>query len=253
MTDLELLELIKNEYYRINPTGCWDFFKKRDRQIPCLQVLQKRFSLTFNEILMKAGISDDELNFVRRDAEQYLKKLKEIINQLEHAPSQIELKKMGYTPKILKKYFGSYDEAIKKINCELTCKKSPVRICENKDELLKKYIQFSDKLVKPASYRELEDSNEIYNANIFRIRFGGMKGLKKEAGFQINDNNNNKYTKEEIKEILKKLYIENNGRLKVKELCNNKELPVLATILTYFKTTKISDVWNEIEKELLHD
>ncbi|MFD3156705.1 homing endonuclease associated repeat-containing protein [Haloimpatiens sp. FM7330] len=250
MTNDELLELIKNEYYRIKPKGCWDFMKKRDKRIPCLSKLKERFGKTYNQILIMSGISDDELNFVRRNKEQYLEKLKQISMELGYVPSHQEFLKMGYSPSILKKYYGSYLNAVRELGINFNLSETPIIVKESKEELLDMYIRFSESLGGPASCNDLEKSKRIYNAGVFRIRFGGMKGLKKSAGFEPIYKNNEKYTKEYIKNMLRKLYIENNRRLTAKEMAEDSDLPSLVTVLTKFKTTKISDIWQEIENDM---
>lgn len=253
ISDKELLELIKLEYERIKPKGCWDFFKKRDRRIPSLPTLQKRFNKTYNEILLMAGVSDEDLNFIRRTPEQYLEKLKSVSIELGYVPSANEFNKRGYCSNILANHFGSYANAVNMLGLDCEPYKTPIKIHETKDELLKMYIDFSKKIGKPASVNDLMESEEIYDADIFYIRFGGMKGLKEKAGFPIIDKNNTEYSKEQIKRNLIELYLSYGRRLSVQELKANPKLPSYATILKYFETTKIEDIWNEIESEILED
>lgn len=249
MNNIELLNLIREEYYKINPKECSDFFKKRDRRIPCLPILQKRFCKTYNGILIMAGVKDDDLRFVRRDKEEYLEKLREVILKLGYIPSSNEFIALGYTSSIIRKYFGSYANAVKELNYQeyKYNYKTPVNVVESKEELLKMYINFSNKIGKEASTEDLQNSNEIYNSGIFIIRFGSMKNLKKEAGFQVIDRNNEIYNKEDIKNKLIQLYKKKGSRLTVQELKANNELPSYTTILIKFNTTKLVDVWKEIE------
>ncbi len=253
ISDKELLELIKLEYERIKPKGCWDFFEKRDRRIPSLPTLQKRFNKTYNEILLMVGVPEEDLNFIRRTPEQYLEKLKSVSIELGYVPTASEFNKLGYCSSILAKHFGSYANAVNMLGLDCVPYKTPIKVHETKDELLKMYIDFSKRIGKPASSNDLMESEEIYDANIFSIRFGGMKGLKEKAGFPIIDKNNTKYTKEKIKGNLKGLYLSHGRRLSIQELTVNPDLPSYATILKYFETTKIDDVWDEIESEVLKD
>ncbi|NBI06091.1 homing endonuclease associated repeat-containing protein [Senegalia massiliensis] len=250
MSDKELLELIKEEYKRIKPKGCWDFFKKRDKRIPCLQNLQKKFNKTYNEILIMSGISDEELNYVRRDKKQYLDKLNEIYESLGYMPSQSEFIKLGYTPKVLAKYFGSYANAAKKIKDDFENHKTPTKIKESKEQLLKMYIEYSNKIGKPASYNDLLKSNKIYDPSIFLIRFGSMSKLKEEAGFPPIITNKTTYTKEDIKIKLIDLYLKKNKKVTVKQINSQEDLPCLKTILTKFKKTSMTEVWQEIEDSI---
>lgn len=246
MNDQDLLCLIKDEYYRIKPTGCWDFFKKRDKKISCLQNLSKRFDMTFNEILILAGIPDEELNFVRRTPEQYLHKLKDIILELGYVPSAKEFSKLGYSPKILAKYFGSYNKAMELLGYSAISRKTPIKVNETDDELLSKYINYSKKIGKPASYNDLNNNSETHDAAIYNIRFGGMTSLKKAVGFEPCNTYSNKFTKKEIKDKLKELFAEKGRKLTVQELVECKEVPSYTTILKYFETTSIHQVWDEV-------
>lgn len=253
MTNIELLDLIRKEYYRIQPKECADFFKKRDRRIPCLPNLQKIFGKTYNGILILAGIPDDDLNFVRRNKEEYLNKLKEVIMKLGYVPSRNEFIDLGYTASILKEYFGSYANAVKELGfdeSDYKTHKTSVRVTESKEELLQMYINFSNKIGKPASFEDLTNSDEIYNPGVFIIRFGSMKNLKKEAGFEMIEKNSEIYKKEDVKNRLILLYKKKGGRLTVEEINADDQLPAYTTVLIKFQTTKIGIVWEEIESEL---
>jgi hypothetical protein len=250
VNNIELLHLIREEYYRIKPEKCFEFFEKRDRIIPCLPILKKRFGKTYNGILIMAGVKDDDLNLVRRNKEEYLNKLKEVTSKLGYVPSCNEFLALGYTPRIIKKYFGSYANAVKELNYQEYKYKTPVKVNESKQELLEMYIDYSKKIGKPASCLDLEKSNEIYNPGVFTIRFGSMNNLKKEAGFQIIYGNSEIYSKEDIRNKLIELHKKKGGRLTIKEIKAENELPGLITILSKFNTTKILDVWEEIESSI---
>ena len=74
-----------------------------------------------------------------------------------------------------------------------------------------------------------------------------MKGLKEEAGFPPIITNKTEYTKEGIKEILIEIYLEVGRRLTVEEIKLDNRLPTHSTILRKFQTTKMEDIWKEIE------
>ncbi len=68
------------------------------------------------------------------------------------------------------------------------------------------YIEFSKKLGRLASNIDLDNSKDIYNADVFIIRFGSMYALKKEANkilkFDIDLQNKRKiYKRKSIKFI----------------------------------------------------
>ena len=243
----ELLDLIKENYIKIKPKACSEFFKLRDKKIPCLPTLQKIFGMTYNQILIKAGISDDELNFVRRDKEQYLEKLKEVSEELGYIPSTNKFIRLGYSPYILAKYFGTYENAAKIIDADYKSKKKIEKVDESKEELLDRYIEYSKKIGKVASYNDILYSKELPSAAVYKNRFGRMEFLKKEAGFESEKPCNLQYEKEDVMKNLIALYLNKGRRLTVKELAQESSIPSYSTILYNFKTTKISKVWEEIE------
>lgn len=245
----ELLDLIREDFYRINPAGCNDFFKRRDRRIPCLPVLKKKFNnASYNDILQYAGIEDTNLHYVRRNREEILIKLRRIIES-NGIPPVSRINEFGMTSETIVEEFGSYEEGIKKaVNQEVMVKKFDY-VKESDEELLQMYIEFSYKIGKGdtgASGVDLNRSNEIYNAGIFMIRFGGMNELRKLAGFFPKYNGKIVYQKENIIQGLTKKIISKGNFLTAKEIVEDTELPAFATILRHFKTTKISQVNKEM-------
>lgn len=252
MKDKELLDLIKENYLRIKPKTCHDFFKYRDKEIPCLPTLKKLFGMTYNEILLKAGISEDDLNFVRRDKEQYLEKLKEISEKLGYVPSLNEFIRLGYSPQVLTKFYGSYENAAKIVNTDYRVYKKYKKCEKSKEELLKEYIDFSKKIGKVASFLDCEMSEELSSMGSYYCKFGNMENLKKEAGFEIGRIYKRKYEKQNIIDKLVETYLKKGKRLTVKELRNQNDFPSYTTILHNFKTTKINEVWEEIESNIIN-
>lgn len=152
LSDDEILKILKEEYEQLKPKGCWDFFNRRKRS-PSLTYLKKRFGVPFNMILLKAGISEKELNFVRRDKEEYIQIIKSLYQKLGHTPSSQEFTDNGYSPAILSKLFGSYNNAMRE--CGLKPNKYQSKVKESKKQLLKIYKDISSKICKPASADEL--------------------------------------------------------------------------------------------------
>lgn len=114
------------------------------------------------------------------------------------------------------------------------------------------YIKFSKKLGRLANSKDLDNSEDIYNSDVFIIRFASMYNLKKEANkvlkLNIDLRNREKYTKEEILNMLIKEYKNYNRRLTNVEVNNNKNLPSASTILRKFTTTKMGEVWANVEE-----
>lgn len=248
LTDDEILEIIRDEYLEIEPTGCWDFFKRKKKS-PSLPYLQKRFGLTFNKILIKAGISEENLNFVRRSKDEYLEKIKGLYSKLGHTPTVKEFIANGYSIEVINRMFGSYNNAIKECGLEPNEYKS--KITSSKTELLKLYKEISSKIGKPASAKDI-DSLCTFSSGVFSLRFNGFNNLRKLAGYEESVSGEKlHYSKEIITELLIKEYYKTKRHLTKEEIQNNKGLPSPTTILKYFKTTKLFDVWAEIDRILV--
>lgn len=86
--------------------------------------------MTYNQILIKAGIDIKELNFVRRSKEECLETIKEITIKLGHISSAQEFSDEGFSIEVLIKYFGSYNNALKVLN--LKTNKQPVIVTGTK-------------------------------------------------------------------------------------------------------------------------
>ncbi|MDY4544814.1 MAG: hypothetical protein SPE00_05835 [Bacilli bacterium] len=186
INDDELLILMKNEYYRINPKDNKEFFRERDKRIPGKLSLKKRCGgLTYNEILELAGVENKKLNLRKK-------------------------------------------------------------VKEDTEELLKEYKEFSNKQGHPATCKELNSSNEIYNASIFTIRFGGMSQLRTAAGFET-IYYKTKWSKSKIENMLIQLRKEKGRKLVTSDI---KKYISIMTVLKYYKTTKISEIFNEIESKI---
>ena len=82
-------------------------------------------------------------------------------------------------------------------------------------------------------------------------RFGGLNALRKLLGMEIKYPSNKKYTKEELTEKLLEKYNE-YGRIlsqsEIKKLEKEEGFPGGSTFLSYFQTTKMSEVWAEVSK-----
>ncbi|WPC42811.1 NERD domain-containing protein [Clostridium sp. JS66] len=245
LTDDEILEIIRDEYLEIEPTGCWDFFKRRIKS-PSLPYLKKRFGLPFNKILIKAGIAEENLNFVRRSNEEYIEIINSLCSKLGHTPSAQEFIDNGYSPAVLNRIFGSYNKAIKE--CGLKPNRYKSKITLSKTEMLKLYKKLSSEIGKPASEKDI-NSLCTFSSGVFTMRFNGFNNLRKLAGYEEAVSGEKlHYSKEIITELLINEYYKMKRHLTKEELKNNKSLPSPTTILNYFKTTKLFDVWAEIDR-----
>lgn len=246
LSDMEILQMIKEEYLEIKAIGCVDFFNRKQKS-PCLPYLNKRFGLTFNQILIKAGIPEEDLNFVRRNKQRYMEIINNLYHELGHTPSAKELMDKGYSYEPIIKLFGSYNTAIKECGLEPHSYKTKVDL--SKTDMLKMYKKLSSELGRPATSTDLDLSSNTFNYASFSIRFNGINNLRKSAGFnETTLGDKPKYNKEKIIEMLIKEYYRTKKHLVKSEIDNNDTLPNSLTVLKYFKTTKLTKVWAEIDK-----
>lgn len=249
-TEEELFEIFKEEYTKNNPKDKLDYDKKRVWGTPSLNHTIKKTGLEWNDLLKKIGVPSGNLTVYSYTDEELISKLQDIAADLSHTPSIPELEEMGYPYTAAKDHFGSYNNTLAAAGLELN-QKTPDVVRESDEELLKMYKDFSRKLGKPATTNDLNRSNEIYNADVFMVRFGNMYNLKIAAGYEAKYRVP-KYSMERIRRMLAVEHKKAGHRLTNNEIRKNSNLPALSTILRYFRTTSIAQVWEEVERYLCH-
>lgn len=138
----------------------------------------------------------------------------------------------------IQKYFGDITTLKKILNYDTSKREN---VTHSDEELIKMYKDFSFKKNKKngATFSDLNNSNEIYNVDVFSTRFGSINMLRKKCGLQYNDSR--KYKKEDIVKKLKEVGKVPNRKLKEKTGYS------VRTVLAYFQTTSMTTVWEEIE------
>lgn len=119
---------------------------------------------------------------------------------------------------------------------------------ESNEELLEMYKEFSERIgaYNGASMLQLKKYGFKYSETVLLRRFGSWKNVKESCGYTFNLGT--MYSKEEIVKLLMVAREKYGRRLSQKEINQNPDLPTLETILKFFKTTKISSIWDELEK-----
>jgi|Deesub1362A_J573_1020465.scaffolds.fasta_scaffold06906_4 hypothetical protein len=249
LNDEELLELTKRTVEQ---------FKKRNKRLPCLKEFRKFDSLpsvhylirrfktgSYNGLLMKLGYEKEELRGIGYKDDELLEIIKKKAEELGRPPV---ISDMDTTvAREIRKRFG-WNNALKKAGLS-PLNKTPVEVAESDEELLEMYKNFCRKLNKPASAIDLDRSDEIYNSDVFEIRFGGMNNLRKLAGLPECYSGRNKCTKEQIKDMLIAEYRRLGCIPTNREIKENKKLPSPSTILRHFRTTSMRKVWSDILHE----
>lgn len=124
-------------------------------------------------------------------------------------------------------------------------------VLETDEELVDMYKNFSEKLGHPATATELRLSPEMYDATVYRLRFGSMNDLRKIAGMPVtNRGRKRKYTDKELFHSILSIK-KGHGAVSHKslvELLKNEGLPSIITVLAYFRVTSIHLLWEKVEE-----
>lgn len=245
-TDEQLLQMFKKEYLRIKPRNYQELFRNR-KNIPSLNYYKKRFKCNYNGLLKKCGLS---INLNSKFTKEFLiQQIKKLYKQLKRTPTISDLDKLQISRKTFDKYFTSWNSALLEAGIPIIY--SHTSVIHTNEELIEMYKQFSEKIGKGdqgASSLDLDNSDEIYNSNVFTIRFGSMSELKKLCGYPPGKKVK-KYSKEDIEKKLLDMAKKLKRKPTNQELKNDFNLPSTSTILRYYKTTKLNDVWKEIFKK----
>ena len=209
----------------------------------------------WSELVELLKIEDTFINYTDEMLiEKYnqMKKMKEYKNKKISANEYSRV--TGVDPGTISGHFGSWNDFCIIVNNDGW---NSTEITYTNEELLELYLKVSQKLEKEetgATARDLEDELG-FSAGVFSIRFGGLNNLRKKLNMKERNEGTPRYTKEEIRKQLLKKYEEYERRLTPRELKeihkkstkeNNWVFPGYTTILKYFQTTKMSEVWNEV-------
>jgi len=116
------------------------------------------------------------------------------------------------------------------------------------NELLKMYYKFYFSLGRVPTQKDLDSSNEIYNAEVYLNRFGTMSNLRRLSGVPQIKVTSLEISQDEIKQDLISIY-KNFGKPTSKRLSELSPYGI-ATICNIFNTNSLSNIWKEIENEL---
>lgn len=248
LSDDMVLKIIHEEFMKIKPKHYKEFYEKSC--LPSIPTIQKRFGMKFSDVLIKAGIPIELLNIAKPN-EYYIQRLRELAEKLGHSPSVNELKKAGYDQTIYLERFGSYNNALKVAGLE-TRESNFISKGINRKQIIKDYKQLSKSLGRPATQKDFNKYMH-YTSRVVYSRFGSFVALRKEAGFPIDNRGTGArvYTKEKVLKMLVRDYILYQRPLTKKELKSINEYPSISEILVLFKTTRMEEVWKEVNIEAM--
>ena len=196
--------------------------------------------------------TDDEI------IEKYNKLKKKKKYKKERITSEIMTKETGVSMEAIRLHFGNWNKFLELIKENDILRMT--KVLHTDEEILEMYRDFSIKIGKDgygATGKDLKKKGFPYKVNVLRIRFKSLNNMRKLLGFKMN-RGYSVYTKEILTKILLEKYKEYGRRLTQNEMReinkkykNDKEkkLPGMSTFLAYFKTTKMSKVWEEVLKE----
>ncbi|ODM26952.1 hypothetical protein A7W90_12420 [Clostridium sp. Bc-iso-3] len=246
LSDDMVLRIIHEEFMRIKPKNYKEFYEKSC--LPSIPTIQKRFGMKYSDVLIKAGIPVELLNTPKSN-EYYIQILKQLAEKLGHTPSMSEMKREGQDPSIYVNRFGSYNKALKIAGLPIN-ESNFIKKDIDKRKIIRDYKQLSERLGRPATQKDF-NKYMPYSSTVVTSRFGSFVKLREEAGFPIDKRGTGRrvYYKEIILKRLVKDYIENFGPLSMKQLNQRPEYPSNSTLKRLFSTTKMSNIWKEVEKE----
>ncbi|MGM8331805.1 hypothetical protein [Clostridium perfringens] len=242
MSNDELLEAFKEEYTRLNYPTMYAFNKDRNETFPCVNYLEKRFNLNWNDILEKCNFKLHYIN--NKDIEYYRKKILQLVEQLERTPTKLEIEKnIGSVRAICKAFnVGTYNNVLEVLELEKNLNSKQEF---TKEELKVYYIDLSNKLGYPATAEECGE--KIYY--IYKEFNGSLTNIREECGYYKDYNCRDlKYSSKELDKILINIY------KKYKRIPTTKELDKMlkennycskGTLFIHYNTTKIEELFRK--------
>ncbi|SHJ65542.1 hypothetical protein SAMN02745248_00602 [Hathewaya proteolytica DSM 3090] len=265
MTNDEILQVFKEQYYKLKPKNAIEFFK--DANSPTQHILKSKLNMTYAQTLVRIGVRNTERKRYKKDKEhmqkyytKYKNKIYKIYNELGYIPNTNEIIKYGIRPCSINSVLGiTYYDFITEIGLEHEMKTHYGQYNNVSDEeLLNIYKAFCLQLGRVATRFDIEQSKNMPCIGIFQFRFGSFNEVKRLSKVDELALDKRIYSKNYIMQNLKQIYVDNSKRVSLKELeiCIDNYFDrgiSISTILYYFKTTNINDVWNEVEQSLLKD
>ncbi|MDM5460175.1 hypothetical protein [Bacillus cereus] len=215
------------------------------------ETLRKKFNLAFPQIVVKSGLYDlnNHLKYISKEI---------IYEQLNQEFERIGSTRKGiYNSKRNKKRYPYSDTLKIRLNQSwpeiLLCCKQLIEVKKydeiSKEVLRNEYKMISKKLGRAATIPELTDQT-AFSFDIYRQYFSTMKKLREECGFRHEYKGGKKPIELSMceKELVR-VYKKYNRRLTYNELKEESQISI-STLFRRFETTKINDIWNQIERNM---
>lgn len=204
---------------------------------PSWSTITRRFG-SWNNALKEANIYKEKPNYTKNEIINTLNKVAKE-NNGKITLKYYNDKKIKPSLKVIKKVFGSWENALKSSNLEYHCTNKKIYSEEEILNTLKKCYKENGNYISANLYKE-----KGYKPSTHTIskKFGSWNIALEQAGLKINQKNEKKFTKNQIKEILKKL-ANKDDFLSVETYKEKCSTPSFGTVVSMFGS------WNNAIKE----
>ena len=247
--DKEKLLLILKEKVKSGELRCKKDLEKING-IPSVWYIERTWS--WKELTKKLRLDRIVREYTIQEIIEGFKIVKKKYGKKKKITLKIMWEETGITSGPIIKNFGSWTEFLElmKEKEEHIFRMSQMKHTD--EELIEMYRNFSIEIgeeVYGAARKDLEDYGFPYSSGTLYSRFISPNKLRELAGFEVKRRSELRHTKQELKTMLYEEYKKYGRQLSQTEIMKNSNLPSVATILRYFQTSKISEVWGEVLKK----
>lgn len=149
-----------------------------DPSMPCKSIYQKYFK-SYSEVCRKANLEPNNGGpYERYTDQELLKHLRKLADKLGRTPRSKELHQPSRST--YHKRFGSYSEACRQAGLE----PRKVKVDKTSKELLKGLKEYSEKVGRTPTQKDLSNCDRLPSVGTFQRRFGSWKKAIKKAGLK---------------------------------------------------------------------
>lgn len=199
---------------------------------------------TWKELTKKIGLERKVQKYTIKEIIEKYKSVKRKYGESRKITLKMMREETGISSGPIKNNFGSWSEFLELMKEDEENIFRMSRVIHTDEELIEMYRNFSIEIgedVHGASRKDLEEHGFPYSSGTLYNRFISPNKLRELAGFEVKRRSTLRHTKQELKNMLYEEY-KKYGRT----LSQNENLPSVVTILRYFQTSKILDVWKEV-------